>query len=298
MQTSIVNRLKRIDVPQLLKHYFGGSSLTLRLVPNLAYVETLETLAVDASKLLHLLPIPKTANELTKRYLVIDLLDLLTSTMITKQNPLAKYAELTGGFADQFVYAWNELTTIMFINDPRQLQMQRWAHRIYEQRKFPISEDELQWGLLIWQQQPSVLPGPAPTSWEMALPRLMAYCFTDEVYYTAQADNGKNEFYQILQDSIVLGMSADKGIAVQHKRILYHGANYLKTHAADTSYRITPDYISARFIWFQTILYYALIRGKLQRVTTTMSIEVAEAFSALDTTLDVLLTLLSTKVSP
>jgi hypothetical protein len=259
----------------------------------LPWQHQLAVVAEAATAVWQVLPAPVAPNDFIRRYLLLDLLDLLVSHGLACPSPLDAYVEQPGAFDAHMGLAWKNLYMLFFPKLIVYKEIDRWTRTLYKQRVLSSMDDELQWGLLVWGQLPVDLLGPSPTSWDVALPRLMAYLFTKQVWFDARTADDTAAFYDVLKASFAgCTMPAHQAMNVQWKRLCYHGHRHIRQHLTRVEYSEYPSFVSARFVWLHTCFYYALIRGKLSRVSAPITPAADTALQTLDASLETLITLL------
>lgn len=284
---SIRTRLTQRRVKHSIEPVFGS--------PLLAWRSQLPVVAHRALDVLDLLAKPKTQNALMLRYIVIDLLDVLAGLRIIPNSPLCAYGDLYGSFDDHFCHSWHNLACEVFTHDSAsQRQSYAWAKAIHTTRQFNPTHENLHVGIKIWDTQPSLIVGPSPVAWDMAVPRLLAYFYSDSLWNATLHPLYLDEAYQLMAEFSTVPLTPAQTATVLWKRIRHTGLGHL-SYVLTAPTHICPDTLAgARYAWMQNCLYYALIRGKLDHMSAAEP-AATQALLQLDAALAVHIKLLSTK---
>lgn len=255
------------SIRQLLDKLSGG-----RNTPQISHTlppwkKQLHRVAVVAERVLDSINKPKTKNDEVVRYLLMDLLDTLSAQGIVERSPFSEYSDRVGTFEDQFYISWKTLGSTVFLDDrDTQRSVYSWGKTVHKNRAILPHSGSLNWGIRILQAQPPVIIGANPVGWEMALPRLMAQLIDENIWQSIQIPVLLREFHQILLDFYLVDLPPSEAMSVQWKRMRHNGLSHLACLATSPEVVGYPDVMRARFIWMQTCVYYALIRGKLHRI--------------------------------
>lgn len=252
------------------RYYTGGA--TPEKPPAPPWMQQLSVVERCAKKALAEIGRPTQQNSQVFRYLLLDLLDVLSTHNTSSKSPFNEYAEYTGSFDDHARLAWDDLGKALFSKNRtiwRGLKI--WARRVYCEQELEPTEKELVMGMFIWDSQPQLVIGPSPTTWDMALPRLMAVLFNEKMWHASKNIADQHLLNELVRNACISDLVPNVAMDVCWRRLRQHGYMYI-SHAmerkSDGAEPLVVDYtlLAARFAWMQTILYYVLVQGKLARV--------------------------------
>ena len=237
-------------------------------------------------------------NENVLRYIVLDLLDVLAGLRVIPRSPLDSYGDATGSFNDQFIHSWTDLCHAPLAhNAPAQRSALAWGRAIYQAQTFDPGVGMLHEGIKIWDTQPDLIVSPSPATWEMAIPRMIAYFYNDTLWHQAHISIYLDEAYQLMENFHDFSHSALVAANMLHRRIRHMGLGHLSRVLTAPDAQIQPHVAGARYAWMQNGLYYALIRGKIERMSAShQRYKNLASLQNLDAALEAHLTLLSTRV--
>lgn len=251
------------------RHYSGGDAPKPLADP--PWYSALREVGGVAHRVLTMLDTTPDPNQKVYRYVVMDLLDVLASLRMVDKSPLSDYSDFTGAFDDHARLSWDAFGRSLLSDDRLQWRkISLWARSVYVEQGLPPQDDAIRMGLWVWDHPPQSIIGPSPVTWDMALPRLMAMRFSRVAWHAAMSSTDGALLRELARSSCSSQTIPHIAMGVYWKRLRHHGSRYISHLMDQTDPSIDRTVIAARFAWFQTLLYYVLIRGKLSRLSAAL----------------------------